>query len=130
MLNAKKRLDTLKSLLNLLTDLDRRSRSIDLSSLCTVARNYLDEMKDWISELKEKKKLTSLQLTIDNRAKEHTENSSKTMKSTATITSVKKTASLPLSPINRNFSKNEISPVDAKAKQPDGSASSKKARLI
>lgn len=129
MLNAKKRLDSLKSLLNLLTDLDRRSRSIDLSSLCTVARNYFDEMKDWISdcELKEKKKLTPLQVTIENRAKEQTENSSKTMKSTAAITSVKKTASLPLSPINRNFSKNEISPVDAKAKQPDEAASSKKA---
>jgi hypothetical protein len=127
--NAKKSVESMNSLLKLLTDLDCRTgkkvKAIDLSHLCKVAQKYLDEMRDrinsMISELKSKKSAPPpLKITT-----KQTENSSKMMKP---LSSGKKTGSLPLSPINRNFSKNEIVSRVLATKQPDGISSIKKAR--
>lgn len=133
--NAKKRVDSMNSLLKLLADLDCRTgnkvKAIDLTHLCKVAEKYLSEMLDrivtMISELKSKKKLIPPPLKINKSATKQTENSFNTIKTTA-LSIGKETGSMPLSPINRNLNKNEINPRILTPKQPDGFDSGKKAR--
>jgi len=133
---AKKNLESLTSLLKLLTDLDCRTgnkvKAIDLTYLCKVAEENLAEMMDrvltMISERKSKK-MAPPPLKISSSATKQTENSPiKAMKSTAALSSSKRTGAQPLSPINRNFFKNDTTIRTVAPKQSDGFASNKKAR--
>jgi hypothetical protein len=132
--HAKKNVKSLTSLLTLLTDLDCKTgnkvKAIDLTYLCKVAEKNLAEMMERVSTMifeRKSKKLIPPPLKINSSATVQTENSPKAMKSTAAFPGSKKTGPLPLSPINRNFSKNESTIKIVAPKQADGLASSKKA---